>query len=112
VAHIGSAWSGEEPTSADVDVLLDAVVGGRGAAREDAPRALGDGLVTEIQKYLDDVSTGDDVELFFEVHGRPSKDERGWVLAMLADLRRHGLDSNEAAPLVQRAIDRAITQLR
>jgi hypothetical protein len=112
VVTIDSAWSGNDPTREDVETLVEVVVSGANATRQDASYALGDGLVMEVQQYLDKVSTEDDVELFFEVYGRPpQKDEEAWVLAILADLRRHGLDSGGAAPIVQRAIDRAIERL-
>lgn len=109
-------WAGDEPTQTDVTALVHAVMivaDAEGSEAETAATcALGNALVFEIQDYLARTSTPDDVELFYEVHGRQPAESASWPLAILEDLRRHGLDATTAAPIVERALPRAAKLVR
>ena len=110
------AWAGDEPAQPDVTALVRAVMTLADVAGSEAERAatcaLGHALVFQVQDYPTHTSTDDDVQLFFEVHGRQPAEITSWPLAILQDLRRHGLDATKAASLVERAVPRAAEFVR
>lgn len=102
---------GQKPTQSEVAALVGTVMiraGVEGPAAEvAATRALGNALVFQVQDHLAQTSTDDDVELFFEVHGRPPAELTSWPLAILEDLYRHGVGATVVTPLAERAVTRA-----
>jgi hypothetical protein len=116
MTRANGAWVGDEPAQTDVTALVRAVMTLADEAGPEAEAAatcaLGNALVFQVQDYLARTSTPDDVELFFEVHGRPPAGVTSWPLAILLDLRRHGVDATGAAPLVERAVPRAAEFVR
>ena len=73
-----------------------------------AARALANALVAVVQDYLKDASGAEDVELFFEVHGRAPADVSAWPEAILADLHRHGIPAAVRQTIGELAAARAI----
>jgi len=71
-------------------------------------RALANALVAVVQEYLKGASGAEDVELFFEVHGRAPADVSAWPGAILADLRRHDIPAAVRQAICELAATRAI----
>ena len=71
-------------------------------------RALANALVAVVQDYLKGASGAEDVELFFEVHGRAPADVSAWPGAILADLHRHSVPAAVQKAICDLAAARAI----
>ncbi|HEV3172478.1 MAG TPA: hypothetical protein VGZ32_19185 [Actinocrinis sp.] len=71
-------------------------------------RALANALVAVVQEYLERTSGPEDVELFFEVHGRTPTQVTSWPAGILADLHRHGISAQDRSVIRDRAAVRAI----
>ena len=71
-------------------------------------RALANALVAVVQDYLKGTSGTEDVELFFEVHGRAPQDVHAWPGAILADLHRHDIPAPARRTICDQAAARAI----
>ncbi|MEN4476203.1 hypothetical protein [Mycolicibacterium cosmeticum] len=74
-----------------------------------ADSALGEVLVIKVQRYLTQVSSEWDVELFFETYGRPPRDGSSWSTAIIDGLNfRTDFPDSEKQELVQESIDAAV----
>jgi hypothetical protein len=69
---------------------------------------LGNGLIAVVQEYLEQNSTEDDLELFFEVHGRQPPDLDSWPQNILADLERHRIPLSERFVIQEQAVELAV----
>jgi hypothetical protein len=87
--------------------ITDEAGGGRVAAR-----ALGNALVGVVQEYLERTSNEDDVELFFEVHGREPADLGAWPANILADLSRHEIPPDSQNGIRESAVQTAVRYVR
>ena len=78
-----------------------------------AARALANALVAVVQQYLRGHSSAEDVELFFEVHGRaPVDDPAAWPANILADLSRHQIPAQDMDTIRQSAVATAVRYIR
>ena len=77
-----------------------------------ADSALGEVLFIKVQRYLTQVSSEWDVELFFETYGRPPRDGSSWSTAIIDGLNfRTDFPDSKKQELVQESIDAAVRLL-
>lgn len=78
-----------------------------------ADTALGNALVGKVQEYLATRKDEWDVELFFEVYGRPPREGGEWAQAIVNGLRsREDIPEGDCRELVEASSKQAIESLR
>jgi hypothetical protein len=94
-----------------IETLLDRLPNRDPSAIEGVLRALGWGLVTEGQLFLEATSNEYDVELFFETCGYPQREEPdAWVRRVASELQRQ-TTIEDWIDLAARAVERAAREL-
>ncbi|WP_327006608.1 hypothetical protein OHA72_04615 [Dactylosporangium sp. NBC_01737] len=106
------AQSAADAARLESEILAAAGRAPKGADELIAVRALANALVVVVQEYLEQHSNAEDVELFFEVHGRQPDDIEAWPANILADLSRHRIPADDRSTINVRAVRTATGYIR
>jgi hypothetical protein len=75
-------------------------------------RALANGLVFAVQRYLGQNSNEYDVDLFMEVNGHQPSDIESWSVNILAGLRLRAFPEEDRLAMYASAVDSAVNLIR